>query len=67
MIKNKDLAIEKLPSRIRYYLLDWKDSHMDEYVYKYGEISLCNLTLKQLKGLYTYVCIKDAELLIGIK
>ncbi|MCK9429224.1 MAG: hypothetical protein M0R17_04415 [Candidatus Omnitrophica bacterium] len=54
---------QRIPGRIKYYLLEWKDRHMSEYINKYGEISLNNLTIEQIQGLYTYVCLKDAELL----
>jgi hypothetical protein len=56
-------ALNDIPSRIKYYLLDWKDTHMNEYIHKYGELGLHDLTLSQLNGLFYYAAIKDLELL----
>jgi hypothetical protein len=51
--------LQKLPSRIKYYLLEWKDSNIKEYIRKYGEIRLNDLTLDQLHGLFSYATTKD--------
>jgi len=55
--------LQKLPSRIKYYLLDWKDSNMNEYIRKYGETKLNDLTLDQLNALFSYTTRKDIVLL----
>tara|TARA_R110000787_G_scaffold275805_2_gene384565 strand:- start:788 stop:1024 length:237 start_codon:yes stop_codon:yes gene_type:complete len=55
--------LQKLPSRVKYYLLEWKDSNMDEYIRKYGETKLNDLTLDQLNGLFSYATTKDGALL----
>jgi hypothetical protein len=55
--------LQKLPSRVKYYLLEWKDSNMDEYIRKYGETKLNDLTLDQLHGLFSYATTKDGALL----
>ena len=55
--------LQKLPSRVKYYLLEWKDCNMDEYIRKYGELRLNDLTLDQLHALFSYATTKDgAEL-----
>jgi len=55
--------LQKLPSRVKYYLLEWKDSNMNEYLRRYGELRLNDLTLDQLHGLFSYATTKDdAEL-----
>jgi DNA-binding transcriptional regulator WhiA len=51
--------LQKLPSRVKYYLLEWKNSNMDEYLRKYGELRLNDLTLDQLHGLFSYATTKD--------
>lgn len=56
-------ALDKISSRIKYYLLDWKDENMNEYLRKYGEIRLHDLTLTQLRGLFYYATTKDGILL----
>jgi len=58
---NKQSEISKLPSRIKYYLLEWKDHNMDEYLHKYGELRLADLDNEQLKALYIYATKKDIE------
>jgi len=55
--------LQKLPSRVKYYLLEWKDSNMNEYIRKYGETKLNDLTLDQLLGLFSYATTKDGALL----
>ncbi len=42
---------QQLPTRIRHYLLDWKDSNLDIYLEKYGELKLRDMTASQL-----YMC-----------
>ena len=51
--------LQKVPSRIKYYLLEWKDSNLDEYLKKYGELRLNDLSLEQLHGLFSYATTKD--------
>lgn len=55
--------LQKLPSRIKYYLLEWKNSNMDEYIKKYGELRLNDLTLDQLYHLFSYATTKDGAIL----
>lgn len=55
--------LQKLPSRVKYYLLEWKYSNMNEYIRKYGETKLNDLTLDQLHDLFSYVTTKDSALL----
>lgn len=55
--------LDEIPSRIKYYLLEWKDKHMDDYIGKYGELKLRDLTLHQLWGLFSYATSKDCTLL----
>ncbi len=62
----KKTNLQKLPSRVKYYLLEWKDSNMNEYLRKYGEVRLNDLTLDQLHGLFSYATTKDGALLARI-
>jgi len=55
--------LQILPNRIKYYLLEWKDSNMNEYIRKYGNLGLNDLTLYQLHGLFSYATTKDGSLL----
>lgn len=58
MLEKKD-ALDLIPSRIKYYLLDWKDINMNEYLKKHGELRLRDLTATQLHELFSYVTTKD--------
>ena len=44
-----------LPSRIRYYLLDYKDKHIQEVVEEYGTSRLNDMTKDQLQDLFEKV------------
>ena len=54
--------LQKLPSRVKYYLLEWKDSNMNDYIAKHGETKLNELTIVQLYGLFSYATTKDSAL-----
>lgn len=51
--------LEKLPARIKYYLLEWKDVHMNEYISMYGETKMNELNKTQLKDLFLHASNKD--------
>ena len=59
--------LEKLPARIKYYLLEWKDSNMNEYLRKYGDLRLNDLAPDQLHCLFSYATTKDGALLSRIE
>ncbi len=52
-------ALDLIPSRIKYYLLDWKDKNMSNYIEKYEGLRLRDLTIKQLYELFVYATEKD--------
>ena len=52
-------ALDLIPSRVKYYLLDWKDKNMDEYVRLFPEKKLRDLNITQLYHLFSYVTTKD--------
>jgi len=56
-------ALDEIPSRIKYYLLDWKDRNMDDFIRKYDELRLRDLTADQLHRLFSYATTKDGALL----
>ena len=58
----KKTNLQKLPDRIKYYLLDWKDKNLNEYLKIYGEIRLNEMSLKQLHDLFSYTTTKDNAL-----
>ena len=58
--------LQKLPSRVKYYLLKWKDNNIMVYQRKYGTVGLNGLTLDQLHGLFSYATTKDGALLARI-
>jgi hypothetical protein len=58
--------LDKIPSDIKYYLLGWKDRNMDDYIRKYGELRLRDLTLDQLRALFSYATTKDGALLARV-
>lgn len=53
---------DKIPSRIKYYLLDWKDVNLDEYIEKFGEKKLNQFTTNELYDLFKYTTEKDYSL-----
>ena len=55
--------LDKIPSGIVYYLLEWKDRNMDEYLSKYGDLRLRDLLPDQIQGLFYYATTKDSDLL----
>lgn len=59
----KKTNLDRIPSDIKYYLLGWKDRNMSDYIRKYGELRLRDLTLDQLHGLFSYARTKDGALL----
>jgi hypothetical protein len=50
-----------LPSRIRHYLLEWKNDNLEEYCRKYGELKLIQMTDAQLRVLFHYATEKDIK------
>ena len=60
-MKVNETPFESLPSRIQYYLLEWKDDHLNEYIRKYGELKLKDMTRGQLCALFSYATNKDYQ------
>lgn len=55
--------LERLPSRIKYYLLEWKDKHMNDYLSRYGEVRLNDLSFNQLRDFFNYATTKDQDIM----
>jgi len=53
-------AFNKIPNRVRYYLLDWRDVNINDYQGKYGALGLYELTMSQLEGLFSYATSADS-------
>ena len=58
--------LDKLPNRVKYYLLAWKDENMSEYLRLHGDLRLHDLDLDQLHLLFSYITTKDCALLARI-
>lgn len=41
-----------IPSEKYYFLLEWKDANMEEFISIKGEVSLCDLSTYELNKLY---------------
>jgi len=46
--------LNQIPSRIKYYLLDWKDNNMDEYIRMFGDVKLRDLKIINLRILFIH-------------
>jgi hypothetical protein len=51
--------LHKLPSRIKYYLLDWKDQNQDIWFEKYGEMRLRDFDIIGLYNIFLFATIQD--------
>ena len=54
-------AIDKIPDRIRYYLLDWKDENIDEFLTMFPNRRLKDLDPDQIRELFNKVTEQDKE------
>ena len=52
---------DKLPSRIKYYILDYKDIYLDEVKEKFGKSRLRDFTKKELSHLYNLAVKHDLK------
>lgn len=55
--------IDNIPSRIKYYLLDYKDRNMLEFLKLHGEKRLRDLSASQIKAYFIFATAKDVKLL----
>ena len=44
-----------IPSQHYYELLEWKDENMKEFIERYNNRRMCELTTDELKELYLYI------------
>ena len=51
--------LDKIPSRIKYYLLDYKDNNMNDYLSAYGTKRLHDLSLNEIYDFFKYATQKD--------
>lgn len=47
--------IRKCPDRLRYYLMDWKDHHMEEYDDMFPQKRVHDLTPNEILKLFEHV------------
>jgi len=52
--------VDKLESRIRYYLLDFEDKNMDLVEEQFGKLSLREFTTDELHQLFSLATTKDS-------
>ena len=52
---------DKLPQRVRYYLLDWKDCNMEKFKKEYGHSGLRALKRSELHELFSYATTIDRK------
>ena len=54
-------ALNNIPSRIKYYLLDYKDRNMEDYRSTFGTKGLNDLNLNELKHYFNLATNKDLK------
>jgi hypothetical protein len=52
-------ALDAMPSRIKYYLLEWKDTHIQQFLEQYGQCRLRDLTQSQLHEVFVTATAQD--------
>jgi hypothetical protein len=55
-------AIDTIPARIKYYILDWKDNNIDKFISMFGEKRLHELDKDSIINLFKHIV--EEELLI---
>jgi hypothetical protein len=55
-------VIDTIPARIKYYILDWKDNNVDEFISMFGEKRLHELDKDSIINLFKHIV--EQELLI---
>lgn len=58
-------AIDTIPSRVKYYLLDFKDTHYQRFWLMFNKEALKDLTLEELTELLEYVAKYDKEVILN--
>ena len=64
-VNKKTDPLDQISSRIKYYLLDYKDKNMEAYQSAYGTKRLRDLTLKELKHLFKHASDNDHKKMLG--
>jgi len=62
--KENENSVDDLPSRVKYYLLEYKDNNLDKFVEEYGTGSLRNLSQKEILEFFVDATNSDASKLI---
>lgn len=58
----KNRPIDNVPSRIKYYLLEWKDRNFETFIERFGNVSLGSLSKEQIKVLFDNATSSDLQL-----
>ena len=58
--------MDKLPSRVKHYLLDWMDANISEYMTRHPR-PINKLSMDQLLDLYRLVVSRDESVLKDLK
>ena len=62
-VTNNTLSeIDKMPARIRHYLLDWKHTNLETYIERYGDVKLSSFSKEQIKVLFDNATMSDLQL-----
>jgi hypothetical protein len=59
-------SIDKFPDRIRYYLLDWKEKHSEEFMRMFPQRNLRDLLPSEIRALFTIVVEQDRKQIANI-
>jgi hypothetical protein len=57
-------AIDRIPTRIKQYLLDYMNFNTEDYKSQFGTTDIKVLTMSQLKEMFFHACRKDITKMI---
>ena len=59
--------LNQIPSRVKYYLLDFKDTHYNRFYALFNKGALRDLTLKELSDFFDYAVRYDKTVILNEK
>jgi hypothetical protein len=57
--------LNKVPSRVKHYLLEYKDKNMEDYQSQFGTKKLNDLTLEEIKQYFVLATSKDVDKILS--
>ena len=57
---------DNIPSRVKYYLLDYRDAHLNEFLKKYGEIRMAEMSYDMLVELFDEAVAYDRAAMLNL-